>query len=107
MRLVDNYISSKDEYRNNYYKININQDEKNKGRHHISEIPHNFMKERNNCNLDKNSLNNTTRNPQTIYSFNKPNSNSNSNLNTDYIRYNKFQIKPRKRDRNKNRNILL
>ena len=98
LRLVDNYISSKDEYRNNYYKININQDEKNKGRHHISEIPHNFMKERNNCNLDKNPLNNTTRNPQTIYSFNKPNSNSNSNLNTDYIRYNKFQIKPRKRE---------
>ena len=97
LRLGDKYISSKEEKRINYYKININNDEKNKGRHHISEIPHNYIRERNIYNLDKNSINNTTKNPQTKYTFNKPNSNSNSNLNTKYIRYNKFDIKPGER----------
>ena len=97
LRLGDKYISSKEEKRINYYKININNDEKNKGRRHISEIPNNYIRERNTYNLDKNSLNNTTKNPPTKNTFNKPNSNSNSNLNTKYIRYNKFDIKPGER----------
>ena len=95
-RLDDRYISKDDDKKYKYTKIRSNLDEEKKPRHTTSEIPHNYVKQKYNYNLDKNILKNINQTPDSKYSLIKNNSNINFNIN--YNRYNNITPKPRERE---------
>ena len=96
LRLDDKYTSKDEDKKINYTKIKINLGELKKGRHTASEIPHNYVRQKNDYNLDNNILNNINKTPDAKYPLFK--NNSNSNFNTNYNRYNNISTKPRERE---------
>ena len=89
LRTEIGYHSSKEENNN---KIRKNILEEKKGRHTVSEIPHNFNRQKYNYNYQKNVLNNidksNQRNPNTLNKVDSYN----------YKRYNDNEIPQRKRE---------
>ena len=95
LRLDDKYTSKDEDKKINYTKIRSNLGDVKKGRHTASEIPHNYVGQKYNYNLDKNILTNINKTPEAKYSLFK--NNSNSNFNTNYNMYNNISTKPRER----------
>ena len=92
LRLEDKYLSTQDNKKNEYNKLNKN---KERVKHTINEIPHNFNKQKYHYNVDISSYSNRNLQPQSKHTLSKVN--SNSNLNSKYNKYNIYQTQPRQR----------